>query len=76
MHLELCRVATIGFDTPHGGTSTGMYNKAGSNDTSSKRIRVGADRYRGSLCYEHVRLVETIVSRCREIEMDAIVYSV
>ena len=31
---------------------------------------------KGSLCYEHMMVVETFVSRCREMEMSAIVYSV
>ena len=30
---------------------------------------------KGSLCYEHMMVVETFVSRCREMEMSAIVYS-
>ena len=76
MHLELCRVAIIGIDTPHGGTSTGIYKQAGPNDTSNKYMRVEAGRKKGSLCYEHMMVVKTFVSRCRETEMSAIVYSV
>ena len=43
MHLESCRVATRGTDTPHGGTSTGIYSLAGPNDTGHECMRVGAD---------------------------------
>ena len=43
MHLESCRVATRGTDTPHGGTNICDYNQAGSKDKGLEYMRVGAD---------------------------------
>ena len=43
MHLESCRVANRGTDTPHGGNITGSYSQAGLNDTGYECMQVEAD---------------------------------
>ena len=49
--LRLCRVATMGLDTPHGGTSIGNYNIGGRK--THVTMRVGADHHR----MDHITLI-------------------
>ena len=49
--LELCRAATMGLDTPHGGTSIGNYNIGGRK--THVTIGVGADHRR----MDHITLI-------------------
>ena len=51
MHLDCVRVATMGLDTPHGGTIIGNYNNGGRK--THVTMRVGADHYR----MDHITLI-------------------
>ena len=57
--LELCRAATMGFDTPHGGTIIGIYNIWWSYDTYDFASR-SRSLERGSLHLDHGVPVETM----------------
>ena len=65
----------MGLDTPHGGTSIGIYNHWGSYDTYDFASRSRSLK-RGSLHSDHGTPVGINTSRCRDIVWGAIVYSV